>query len=178
MTCPIGAEEFLSSRYAIDLRARDLYFTRMPCTYSQLLLHIVFSTKNRERWITPDIVGRLYPYIGGIIREENGMLYDIIGVDDHVHLYLRWRTDKSISDLMRTVKSRSTKWIHETFPHLSQFAWQGGYSVFSVSKSQEPAVKKYIASQHEHHKKEDFRSELQRLLKAHGIEFDPTFAFD
>lgn len=150
----------------------------MPCTYSQLLLHIVFSTKNRQRWITPDIADRLYPYIGGIIREENGVLYAINGIEDHVHLYLRWRADKSISDIMRIAKSRSTKWIHETFPHLQSFAWQGGYSVFSVSKSQESAVKRYIASQHEHHKKEDFRSELERLLTAHEIEFDPNNTCD
>ena len=113
----------------------------MPGTYSQLLLHIVFSTKRRHRWIAQDVADRLYPYIGGIIRAEEGVLYDIGGVEDHVHLYLRWRPDGSVSDLMRTVKSRSSKWVHDTFPTLSAFAWQEGYSVFSVSKSQEDAVK-------------------------------------
>ena len=67
-------------------------------------------------------------------------------------MYLRWRTDESVSNLMRTVKARSSKWIHETFPPLHTFAWQEGYSVFSVSKSQEPAVKKYIAGQAAHHR--------------------------
>ena len=98
----------------------------MSGTYSQLLLHFVFSTKTRKPWITPDIAERLYPYIGGIIRSEKGTLYDIGGVEDHVHLYLRWRTDGAISDLMRTVKSQSSKWIHETFPSLNNFAWQEG----------------------------------------------------
>jgi len=150
----------------------------MPGTYSQILLHVVFSTKRREPWITPGIAERLYPYMGGIVRAEKGVLYDIGGVEDHVHMYLRWRPDASVSDLMRTVKARSSKWVHETYPNLAAFAWQEGYSVFTVSKSQEEAVKKYIAGQAEHHKKEDFKSELLRILRAHGVEFDEKYVFD
>jgi REP element-mobilizing transposase RayT len=150
----------------------------MPGTYSQLLLHIVFSTKGRTPLITTKVAERLYPYMGGIVRAEKGVLYDIGGVADHVHLYLRWRPDGAVSDLMRTVKSRSSKWVHDTFPTLNAFAWQEGYSVFSVSKSQEKAVKKYIAGQQEHHKKEDFKSELLRILRAHDIEFDEKYVFD
>ena len=150
----------------------------MPGTYSQLLLHIVFATKGRSPWITSEVADRLYPYLGGIIRAEKGTLYDIGGVEDHVHLYLRWRPDRSVSDLMRTVKSRSSKWVHDTFPALADFAWQEGFSVFSVSKSQEPAIKAYIAGQHEHHKKEDFKSELLRLLQMHQVEFDERYTFD
>ena len=150
----------------------------MPGTYSQLLLHIVFSTKHRAPWITADIAPRLYPYLGGIIRAERGVLYDIGGIEDHVHLYLRWRPDESISHLLRTIKSRSSLWVHQTFATLDVFAWQEGYSVFSVSKSQEAAVKAYIAGQHEHHKKEDFKSELLRMLRLHEIEFDEKYVFD
>ena len=79
---------------------------------------------------------------------------------------------------MRTVKARSSLWVHQTFPKLGAFAWQEGYSVFSVSKSQESAVKKYIARQDEHHKKEDFKSEVLRLLGAHDVEFDERYLFD
>ena len=150
----------------------------MPGTYSQLLLHVVFSTKGRTPWIDNDVAQRLYPYIGGIVRAERGLLYDIGGIEDHVHLYLRWRPDGSISELMRTVKARSTKWLRETYPSLADFAWQEGYSAFSVSKSQEQAVKKYIAGQAAHHKKEDFKSELLRILRAHGIEFEERYALD
>lgn len=150
----------------------------MPGTYTQLLLHIVFSTKHRKPWITDDVVERLYPYIGGIIRAENGILYDIGGIEDHVHLYIRWRPDKSVSDLMRTVKARSSRWVHETYSSLKEFAWQEGYSAFTVSKSQEPAIKRYIANQAEHHKKEDFKSELLKMLRMHGIEFDEQYVFD
>jgi REP element-mobilizing transposase RayT len=150
----------------------------MPGTYSQILLHIVFSTKRREPWISADVAERLYAYMGGIVRAEKGVLYDIGGVEDHVHLYLRWRPDGSVSDLMRTVKARSSRWIHDEFPRLGAFAWQEGYSVFSVSKSQEAAVKAYIAGQTEHHKKEDFKSELLRMLRLHEIEFDEKYVFD
>lgn len=150
----------------------------MPGTYSQILLHIVFSTKGRAAWITPEIAKRLYPYMGGIVRAEKGVLYEIGGVEDHVHMYLRWRPDAPVSDLMRTVKARSSKWVHDTFPAIGAFAWQEGYSVFSVSKSQEVAVKKYIVGQAEHHKKEDFKSELLRILRAHGVEFDERYLLD
>lgn len=115
---------------------------------------------------------------GGVVRAERGVLYEIGGADDHLHQLLRWRPDGSVSDLMRTVKARSSKWIHEAFPELADFAWQEGYSVFSVSKSQEDAVKRYIVDQAEHHKQFDFRTELLRLLKAHGIEFEERFVFD
>jgi REP element-mobilizing transposase RayT len=150
----------------------------MPGAYSQILLHIVFSTKRREPWITSELAGRLYPYMGGIVRAEKGVPYDIGGVEDHVHIYLCWRPDESVSDLMRTVKARSSLWVHQTFPNLGAFAWQEGYSVFSVSKSQEVTVKKYIAAQAEHHKREDFKSELLRLLRAHGVDFDERYVFD
>jgi putative transposase len=150
----------------------------MPGTYSQLLLHIVFSTKGRTPWIAPDVAERLYPFIGGIVRAERGVLYAIGGVEDHVHLYIRWRPDGAVSDLMRTVKSRSSKWVHETYPTLAAFSWQEGYSAFSVSKSQEVAVKAYIAKQAEHHRQEDFKSEHLRLLRAHGVAFDERYVFE
>jgi REP element-mobilizing transposase RayT len=150
----------------------------MPGTYSQILLHIVFSTKHRQPWIMPEIAERLYSYMGGIVRAERGVIYDIGGIEDHVHMYLRWRADESVSDLLRTVKARSSKWVHDTFPALGAFAWQEGYSVFSVSTSQEGAVRKYVAGQAEHHKQEDFKSELLRLLRAHVVEFDERYVFD
>ena len=125
-----------------------------------------------------DCAGALHSYMGGIIRAEKGVLYEIGGVADHVHMLLRWRTDDAVSNLMRHVKGRSSLWVHETFPALGGFGWQDGYSVFSVSKSREESVKRYIANQAEHHRKEDFRSELLRLLKAHGIEFNERYVFD
>lgn len=150
----------------------------MPGTYSQLLLHVVTSTKARTPWISPPVAERLYPYIGGIIRAEKGVLFEIGGIEDHVHMYLRWRPDRAVSDLMRKVKAGSSKWLHEAFPELAAFAWQEGYSVFSVSKSQEDALKRYIRGQAEHHRSEDFKSELLGMLRAHSVMFDEKYVFD
>lgn len=150
----------------------------MPGTYSQILLHIVFSTKYRVPLITPEIAPRLYAYMGGIVRAEKGVLFDIGGIADHVHMYLRWRTDETVANLMRAVKARSSAWVHETFPALHAFAWQEGYAAFSVSKSQEPAVKNYIANQEAHHRTQDFKAELLQLLQRHGIPYDERYIFD
>ncbi len=129
-------------------------------------------------WINVEIAERLQPYIGGIIRAEKGVLIAIGGAEDHLHIYLSWKPEGSLSDLMRIVKSRSSKWMHETYPDLSEFAWQEGYSAFSVSKSQEPAVRRYIAQQAQHHAKQDFKEELLLLFRAHGVEFDEKYVFD
>ena len=150
----------------------------MPGTYTLLLYHIVFSTKGRQPWIAPNIADRLAGYIGGIVRAEGGALLATGGIEDHLHLYLRWRPDATISDLMRTVKSRSSKWVHANFPAMPDFAWQEGYSAFTVSPSQEEAVKRYLATQAEHHAIEDFKAELLRLLRAHGIEFEERYVLD
>lgn len=116
--------------------------------------------------------------MGGIIRAEGGVLYEIGGMPDHVHLLLRWKPDGSLSDLLRTAKARSSLWIHQTFDDLGSFAWQEGYSAFSVSKSNERAVLRFIETQFEHHAKEDFKSELLRILRAHDVEFEERFVFD
>ena len=150
----------------------------MPGTYSQVLLHVVFSTKKRTASIKPAIQARLFEYIAGLVRAQHGTLYAIGGLPDHVHLLLRWHTDATIADLLRTVKARSSLWVHQTFPDFSDFAWQSGYAVFSVSKSAEPDVRSYIENQLEHHRGRDYKSELVALLRVHGIEFDERYVFD
>ena len=91
--------------------------------------------------ITDGISDRIYAYIGGIVRAEKGVLLAVGGVEDHVHLYIRWRTDESIANRMRTAKSQSSKWVHDASPALAGFAWREGYSAFTFSKAQEGAVK-------------------------------------
>jgi REP element-mobilizing transposase RayT len=149
----------------------------MPGTYSQLLLHFVFSTKGRAPLIKPTMQTRLYDYIGGIVRAEGASLYAIGGMSDHVHLLARYRTDRAVADLMRTVKARSSLWVHRKFDQEAGFAWQEGYAVFSVSKSAEADVKRYIEKQAEHHADRDFQAELIALLRAHGVDFDERYIF-
>ncbi len=150
----------------------------MASTFTNLLFHIVYSTKYRRHRIHPDTRERLYEYIGGILREKRGRLLEIGGMPDHVHLLVRWRTDEAIANMMRTVKSRSTFWVHDAFPERKDFAWQEGYAVFSVSKSGESDVKRYIENQPEHHKKRDFAEELLALLRLHGVDFDQRYVLD
>lgn len=147
----------------------------MPSTWSQLIYHVVFSTKHRDPWIDDPLAERLYPFMGGIIRDIGGSLWSIGGMPDHVHLLVRWKTDQAVANLARDVKFRSSKWVHETFPALPRFAWQTGYGIFSVSKSQSDVVKRYIERQKEHHARRNFREELIALLRAHGVDFDEQY---
>lgn len=150
----------------------------MSGTYSNILLHVVFSTKNREPFITPDLRERLYPIVGGIVRDERGDLLTIGGMPDHVHLLVRWNTKTSVADLMRNVKARSSKWVHETYAHHARFAWQVGYGAFSVSASQKEHVRAYIEHQEEHHRRWTFKEEYLEFLRAHEIEFDERYVWD
>ncbi len=144
----------------------------MPHTYSRILLHVVFSTKNRRPSLNGEITARLFPYMGGITRESNAKMLAVNGTTDHVHLLVSLPTGLSIADLMRTVKTRSSKWIHETMPGARSFAWHPGYGAFSVSESNVEQVKQYIADQEEHHRKVSFMEEFVMLLRKHSIEFD------
>jgi REP element-mobilizing transposase RayT len=150
----------------------------MPGTYSTILLHLVFATKHRRETIGPDVEPRLYQYIGGIVRNQRGVLLAAGGMPDHTHLLVSWRPDESVSTLMRELKSESSRWMHKTFPALDAFAWQEGYSVFSVSRSMAETVDRYIRSQKEHHRTRTFMQELLELLRAHGVEFDERYVFD
>jgi putative transposase len=150
----------------------------MAGTFSNLLLHIVFSTKHRAPLITPGLRPRLYKFMGGIIRDEKGVLMEIGGVADHVHLLARWRPDESVAYLLRNVKARSSKWVNDNRLSPTRFQWQQGYSVFSVSRSQKDRVAAYIGKQEEHHKRFTYRQELLRMLKDHDVEFDERYVTD
>ena len=137
--------------------------------------HLIWSTKNRKKMITPDIQPRLYAYIGGIIRSHEGHLLSIGGIDDHVHLLITAITPDKFSSTIRDAKSRSTVWIHETFPTHRYFSWQEGYSSFSISYSAIEKVIEYINNQKEHHKIITFEEEYLKLLKRHNIKIDERF---
>lgn len=132
----------------------------MPSTWSKINLHIIFSTKHHQPLITEAMRERLYPFIGGIVRDERGVLLTIGGMPDHLHLLVGWNTQASIGDLMRHVKTRSSKWVHDEFT--ADFARQEGYGAFSVSQSQLDTVKTYIDTS---------REELLAFLKANHVEF-------
>ena len=150
----------------------------MPGTFSNIVLHIVFGTKNRQRLITTDLRPRIYKYMGGIIRQSGGALYEIGGLADHVHLLVQSRPGLAVSDLVRTVKSGSSGWAHREHLDVQRFGWREGYGVFSVSQSRVDTLKRYIVEQEEHHKRRDFKSEFLALLEAHGVEYDEQYVLD
>jgi putative transposase len=150
----------------------------MPNTWTQIYLHIVFSTKHRREWITAEYEERLYSFMAGIIKDEKCLAYKIGGMPDHVHLLVRQHPTISVSRLLQEIKGRSSAWLHDTFPEMKQFKWQEAYGAFSVSKSQLEKVKEYIAHQAEHHTRVDFKEEYLGLLRAHEIEYDERYVFD
>jgi len=149
----------------------------MPSAFTQNFYHAVFSTRHRENLITPELETRLYPFMGGIVRDLRCALLAINGMPDHVHLLVRYRADLSHSDMIQQIKVRSSRWINETFPQFGRFSWQEGYAGFTVSKSVVPNVEAYIAGQKEHHKRQDFQAEFLELLRRHGVEFDQNVVF-
>jgi putative transposase len=150
----------------------------MPQSYTQLLYHIVYSTKDRQPWLIPPIRERLYPYLGGAIRDEGGTALCIGGVDDHIHILARLRQDKAISAVIGAIKANSSGWIHREFSDLASFAWQAGYGAFTVSKSQQHRVGAYIEKQEEHHRRKPFKEKLIALLDAHQIEYDERYLWE
>jgi REP element-mobilizing transposase RayT len=150
----------------------------MPHTYSYLAYHIVFSTKGRAQSINRELASNLHAYIGGIVREEGGVPVIINGVPDHVHLLVILPASISIANLLRVVKTNSSKWIHQKWPDHSSFGWQAGYGAFSVSRSVMDKTEKYIFQQEEHHRKMTFQEEFLMLLKQHNIEYDERYIWD
>ena len=141
-------------------------------SFASCLMHCVFSTKERRRLITPELQQRLYPYLGGIARENKMKALSIGGVEDHVHVLLSIPSTLSISKSMQRLKGNSSKWVHETFPNQPLFEWQEGYGAFSVAISGVDDTIRYIQSQKEHHAKVSFKDELITFLDKHGIKYE------
>ena len=150
----------------------------MPHSFACLHYHLIFSTKHRLPQITPDFAGRLYEYMGGIVRAENGCLLTSGGMPDHVHLLVSLPAKPSVADCLRIIKANASKWVHETFPDKHAFAWQEGYGAFSVSLSNDGNVERYIARQEEHHRRMTFQEEFLEFLKRHRVPYDEKYIWD
>ena len=155
------------------------YFSiQMANTYSQLYTQLVFAVKGRQSLIQSDWKETLYKYIAGIISNQKQKLMIINGMPDHVHILIGIKPDKSISDLVRDVKSHSSSFIREQGFVKGRFEWQEGFGAFSVSQSQVPKLILYIQNQELHHKKQSFLSEYLGFLKAYEIDFKPEYLFE
>jgi REP element-mobilizing transposase RayT len=147
----------------------------MANTYTSLHYHVVFSTKNRVGYIKPDIEQRVWAYIGGVARKHKMIALQVGGFDDRIHALVLAPPRLSPSQIAQYLKGDSSKWIHETFPELHDFAWQEGYGAFSVSQSNLESVISYIQKQREHHQKKTFQEEYLEFLQKHGIEYDERY---
>jgi putative transposase len=125
--------------------------------------------------ITSELCERLWPFLGGIARQNKMKAIEVGGVADHVHILISLPSTMAISKAMQLIKGGSSKWIHETFPDQRTFAWQDEYGAFSVSVSQLDKIVEYIKRQEEHHRKTTFQEEFLVLLKKHHIEYDERY---
>ena len=150
----------------------------MAHTFTRLYYHIIFSTKHRQRLIDAALEERLHPYLGGIVRELDGVAIRVGGVADHVHLLVQLPAALAVADAVRVIKANSSGWVHETFPQHRDFAWQTGYGGFTVSKSKLPELDAYIINQPQHHARQSYEQELLDYLRNNEVEYDERFVFD
>ena len=150
----------------------------MPQSLSFLLVHVIFSTKDRMPRIDESVRPALYAYLATVVRNSKSECFRVGGVSDHVHLAIRLSRTMAVSELVEDLKLSSSKWIKTQSPALSKFAWQRGYGAFSVGPSDLQALIEYIESQEAHHRKRDFQEEFRALLKKYGVECDERYMWD
>ncbi len=149
----------------------------MANTYYQIYLHFVFAVKYRKAVIQKDWKYALYGVIGNLINENGGKLIIVNGVEDHIHCFAEIKPAVSVSELMKKVKARSSKYINDRGLTPVRFEWQEGYGVFSYSRSQIKNVYRYILNQEEHHKKQTFKEEYIHILEEYDVEYDDRYVF-
>ncbi len=177
LTCALPCSSVCSARQ----NKTDL-FPRSPLicavSYVSSYFHCIFSTKDRRPLLTPQLRDRLWPFLGGIARQNDLKALEIGGVEDHVHILLSLPAAVPVSKAMQLIKGGSSKWVHETFPEQSLFSWQEKYGAFSVSVSQLEHVRKYIQEQAAHHRKLSFQEEFIAFLNRHRINYDPKYLWE
>ena len=150
----------------------------MPQSLARNLVHLVYSTKNRQPLIAKEHRDALYAYQAGIFKEWDSPAIIIGGVEDHVHALFSLSKNWALKKIVEEVKKGSSKWMKSDGPQNAAFSWQAGYGAFSVSQSNEETVKRYIENQERHHKRVTFQDELRALFQRHKVEFDERYVWD
>ena len=146
----------------------------MPSTHSSLHYHLVFSTKDREPSLPPTVRRRLHEYLGGVIRHCNAVPYAVGGTGDHLHLAIGLRPIHCLADVMREIKSESSRWIHDEL-RLAGFTWQEGYAAFTFGAQDKESVCRYVLDQEEHHRVKTFQQEYVQMLQRGMVEYDERY---
>lgn len=149
----------------------------MPQSLSNNILHITFSTKNRQPLLKKEIRERLYPYMAELIRSKGSECYRIGGIDDHIHVAIRLSPTSTLSKTISEMKTGTSKWLKGIDDSLTDFSWQEGYGAFSVSPKDLNAVNNYIDNQEEHHRNVTFQDEFRAFLKKYHIEYDERYVW-
>ena len=147
----------------------------MSQSLSKLYIHIIFHVKNNRILIREKEMKELYAYMGAIIKDNESIPISINGVGDHVHILCVLSKNIAVAKLVEEIKKHSSRWIKTKDNHYLNFAWQGGYAVFSVSQSIHNATKSYIEKQKEHHHKKTFKEEYLTFLKEYGIDYNDKY---
>jgi REP element-mobilizing transposase RayT len=150
----------------------------MPQSLSAILIHLVFSTKNREPFITPAVETELHPYMAKVFRELKSPSLAINGTSDHLHILFSLGRVIKVADLVEEVKTESSKWIKTKGREFRNFYWQAGYGAFSIGQSNVGALKRYISNQRLHHRRITFQDECRKFLKSYGIDYDERYVWD
>ena len=150
----------------------------MPQSLSLVIVHVIFSTKERRPFIEPDTRPKLHAYLATVARNAGCDAYRVGGVADHVHLAIRLSRTITIADLVETLKTSSSKWLKTQSPGLDEFSWQRGYGCFSVGPSDLDALCAYIDHQEEHHKTRTFQDEFWMFLKKYGVKYEEAYVWN
>lgn len=150
----------------------------MPQSLSKVILHIIFSTKDRQPWLDSNIRPRMHAYVATICRDLDGEALRVGGVSDHIHILTTLPRTLSQSRMIEDIKKTSSKWIKTIDPKYRGFFWQRGYGAFSVGPSQLDAVVQYIETQQEHHRTRTFQEEYREFLRKYGVDFDERYVWD
>ena len=150
----------------------------MPQSLSLVIIHVIFSTKERRPCLDPDTRPKLHAYLAAVARNAECEAYRVGGVADHVHLALRLARTLALADLVETLKTSSSKWLKTQSPGLAVFSWQRGYGCFSVGPTGLDALCEYIDGQEKHHEARTFQDEFRMFLKKYGVEHDEAYVWD
>ena len=150
----------------------------MPQSLSQVILHIVFSTKERRPWLDAEIRSRIHAYLATVCRDCDCPAYRVGGASDHIHIATRLSRTISQAGLLEKIKKTSSAWIKHQGNQYSGFFWQAGYRGFSIGQSQLEKLLRYIERQEEHHRTHTFQEEYRNLLRKYHIEFDERYIWD